>query len=198
MVQDVGVPYEKVDEFVDWLENTLDIYPLWLCPLLLARSSPDAEHGLHSGFARLSKDGPDGRLMNFGVWGPLRSGLSNHDAFVHANRLLEQKVHELGGKKWLYAHAYYTEDEFWAHYDRKSYEAVRQKYGAEWLPTVYDKVKVAEKTEGGSTGLLAWLLTLFWGIWPMRGLYGVLMAVIGGDYLMSKAPAPKVKAVKQT
>ncbi|KAL1905549.1 hypothetical protein Sste5344_008774 [Sporothrix stenoceras] len=115
MVQDVGVPYKKVNEFVNWLDSTLEIFPLWLCPLLLARNSSDAEHGLHSGFARLSKDGPDGRLMNFGVWGPLKSGLSDYGSFVHANRLLEEKVHELGGKKWLYAHAYYTEDEFWAH-----------------------------------------------------------------------------------
>ncbi|CAK7232042.1 hypothetical protein SCUCBS95973_008128 [Sporothrix curviconia] len=184
MVQDVGVPYEKMDEFVDWLETAFGIYPLWLCPLLLARNSPNAAHGLHSDFARLDGSTSEGRLMNFGLWGPLPSGLSDRAAFIEANRLLEQKVQELGGKKWLYAHAYYTEDEFWAHYDRPSYDRVRAKYDAEWLPTVYDKVKVVEKPRTGGDGLLGWLLTLFWAIWPMRGLYGVLMAVLGGDYLM--------------
>ncbi|CAK7234493.1 hypothetical protein SEUCBS140593_008960 [Sporothrix eucalyptigena] len=187
MVQDVGVPYDRMDEFVDWLETTLNIYPLWLCPLLLARNSPNAEHGLHSGFAKLDCRTSEGRLMNFGIWGPLPSGLSDQKAFVHANRLLEHKVQELGGKKWLYAHAYYTEKEFWAHYDRKSYDRVRAKYGAEWLPTVYDKVKVTGKTDTNASGLFAWLLSLFWAIWPMRGLYGVLMAVLGGDYLMGRS-----------
>lgn len=129
--------------------------------------------------------------------GLLASGLSDQNAFVHANRLLEQKVHELGGKKWLYAHAYYTEEEFWAHYDRQSYDRVRLKYGAEWLPTVYDKVKVVDKKEAGSHGLFSWLLAIFWSIWPMRGLFGVLMAVFGGDYLMSKAVTTQVKVLKQ-
>ena len=198
MVQDVGVPYAKVDEFVDWLESTLGIYPLWLCPLLLARGSPNAEHGLHSSFARLNKDTAEGRLMNFGVWGPLPSGLSDQSAFVHGNRLLEQKVQELGGKKWLYAHAYYTEDEFWAHYDRQSYDRVRAKYGAEWLPTVYDKVKVEEKPDAAARGLVVWLLALFWAIWPMRGLYGVAMAILGGDYLMGSAATAQTKVLKQS
>ncbi|EPE02474.1 fad binding domain protein [Ophiostoma piceae UAMH 11346] len=198
MVQDVGVPYDKVDEFVDWLESTLGIYPLWLCPLLLARSSLNAEHGLHSNFARLNKDTSEGRLMNFGVWGPLPSGLSDQSAFVQGNRLLEQKVQELGGKKWLYAHAYYTEDEFWAHYDRQSYDRVRAKYGAEWLPTVYDKVKVEEKQDAAARGLVAWLLAWFWAIWPMRGLYGVVMAILGGDYLMASAATAQTKVLKQS
>ncbi|KAL1894261.1 hypothetical protein Sste5346_006048 [Sporothrix stenoceras] len=197
MVQDVGVPYDKMEEFVDWLETTLNIYPLWLCPLLLARNSPNAEHGLHSGFARLDGSTPEGRLMNFGVWGPLPSGQSDKEAFVRANRLLEHKVQELGGKKWLYAHAYYTEEEFWAHYDRASYDRVRAKYGAEWLPTVYDKVKVVEKTNANAGGLVTWLLSLFWAIWPMRGLYGVLMAILGGNYLMGRSVTNQ-KVIKQT
>lgn len=187
MVQDVGVPYEKVDEFVDWLQSTFNIYPLWLCPLLLARSSLNADHGLHSDFARLERGTPESMMMNFGIWGPLPSGLLDHDAFVHRNRLLEQKVQELGGRKWLYAHAYYPEDEFWAHYDRVSYDRVRAKYGAEWLPTVYDKVKVQEQDGVPTRDWIPWLVALFWTIWPLRGLYGVLMAVVGGDYLMGSS-----------
>lgn len=182
MVQDVGVPYDKVSEFVDWLHDTLHIYPLWLCPLQLARSTENADYGLHSEFGRLDGSLPDSGIMNIGIWGPVPP-----KEFVQRNRQLEMKVQELGGKKWLYAHAYYTEDEFWAHYDRKSYDSVRAKYGAEWMPSVYDKVKVAMVDERQLQKWWPWLLALFWSIWPLRGLYGVFMAMVGGDYLMKAA-----------
>lgn len=43
--------------------------------------------------------------------------------------------------KWLYAATYYTEEEFWDVYDRRSYEALRERYGAESLPSVWEKVR---------------------------------------------------------
>lgn len=61
-----------------------------------------------------STDHEDDRyLMNFGLWAPSPFH-SNTVEFIAQNRRLEGKVRELGGKKWLYAHAYYTEDEFWS------------------------------------------------------------------------------------
>jgi delta24-sterol reductase len=53
----------------------------------------------------------------------------------------------LGGKKWMYAHTYYTEAEFWKIYDKPWYEALRKKHKATNLPTMYDKVVVREKYE---------------------------------------------------
>jgi delta24-sterol reductase len=79
--------------------------------------------------------------INIGVWGP---GPKAFPSFVAKNRALEQKVKELGGLKWLYAHSYYTEDEFWDIYDKEEYDAVRSKYHAETLPSVYQKVKSTE------------------------------------------------------
>ena len=108
-------------------------------------------------------------------------------------------MHQLGGKKWLYAHAYYTEDEFWANYDRVSYDALRAKYSATYLPTVYDKVKVDVDAEEAAirASWTAWLLALFWSIWPLRGLYGVYKAIVGGDYLLQKSRARSPKASKE-
>ncbi|KIH93813.1 hypothetical protein SPBR_06152 [Sporothrix brasiliensis 5110] len=193
MVQDVGVPYDKMDAFVDWLETTFGIYPLWLWLLRLARDSPNAEHGLHSDFARLDKNTPEGRLMNFGIW---VAGLIDRDACIHKNRLLEQKVRELSGRTWLYAHACYTKDEFWSHYDRHSYDLVRVKYGASCLPSVYDKVMV-DNQQNAAMGTVAWLPVMFWAIWPMRGLYDVLMTIFGGDYLMKRRSVCR-KNIKQS
>jgi hypothetical protein len=84
-------------------------------------------------------------MLNFGVWGP---GPTNRLDFVSWNRSFEKKVHSLGGQKWLYAHTYYTEEEFNEIYNREEYNKLREKYHATYLPSVYDKVRVdIEKEE---------------------------------------------------
>ncbi|KAL2127815.1 hypothetical protein VTI74DRAFT_10116 [Chaetomium olivicolor] len=184
IVQDVGIPWSSAAVFARWLDRNLPLYPLWLCPLRVRREGgPEARYGLHAEFGNREKG--EGELLNFGVWGPVSF---NRRECVAANRRLEQTVHAMGGKKWLYAHAYYTEEEFWAHYDRPSYDALREKYGAGYLPSVYDKVKVDVDAEEAAVNAswTAWLLAMFWMIWPMRGLYGVYKAAVGGDYLLQK------------
>ena len=170
IVQDVAVPYPAADEFLNFLDSLFGFYPIWLCPLRMSDGSAGAV---------------DSMLLNFGVWGP---GPRKSDKFVEVNRKLEQKVHELKGRKFLYAHAYYTEDEFWAIYDRKQYDTLRAKYHATYLPNVYDKVKVnfsAEKKAIGESWVV-WLLAFIWSIWPLSGLYGVWQVVVGGDYLLPR------------
>ncbi|KAL6835370.1 hypothetical protein V8C40DRAFT_234232 [Trichoderma camerunense] len=193
MVQDVGVPYDKVVEFQAWLDKELHIYPLWICPLRIRRDDPDSGHGLHSEFA--NPNVPD--LMNFGVWGGVKG---TRREVIEKNRALERKVQELNGKKWLYAHAYYTEEEFWAHYDRTSYDALRKKYKAEYLPSVYDKVKVDVEGEERARNA-TWKARCkagFWDLWPLAGLRGFYSAVKGGDYLLQKSKAKKNEEAVRT
>ena len=180
MVQDVGVPFSAAANFQNWLDTQFGIYPLWVCPLRVQREDADSRHGLHASFADPNTED----MVNFGVWGPMERSKTRRQV-VERNRELEREVHRVGGKKWLYAHAYYTEDEFWAHYDRESYDGLRVKYHATHLPSVYDKVKVdvdKEEAEERAAGLKG----RFWGMWPIRGLYGFYGAARGGDYLMGK------------
>lgn len=172
IVQDVGIPYDGIETFQRWLDDNLKTYPLWLCPLRVRRDQPDSQHGLHADFA--NPQTPE-YLMNFGVWRP---GSLDHGEFVRQNRELEKKVQQLRGRKWLYAHAYYTEEEFWASYNKSSYDALRTKYSATYLPSVYDKVRV--NLNAGDRGKRP-----FRGIRPFQGLYGVYKAWRGGDYLLS-------------
>jgi hypothetical protein len=83
-----------------------------------------------------------GPILNVGVWG---SGPLSHPEFVAMNRRLERKVNELKGRKWLYAHAYYPEDEFWSIYDKTWYDKLRRKYHATTLPSVYEKTRVKDQ-----------------------------------------------------
>ncbi|KAI0010197.1 FAD-binding domain-containing protein [Xylariaceae sp. FL0662B] len=178
IIQDVGVPYEAVDEFHQWVDRTLNIYPIWLCPIRLRRDEPDSAHGLHADFADPTRC-PE-FMLNFGIWGP---GPGAYADLVRQNRAIERKVHELGGKKTLYAQAYYTEDEFWQSYTRPPYDAVRARYHAAHLPSVYDKVKVDEgakkKVREGSR-----MPPALRSVRPLQGLYGVYKAWRGGDYLL--------------
>ena len=166
IIQDLATPFNRTEEFIEWLDKEFCLYPLWLCPLKIDNSRRSTFHP--------SADNGD-MMINIGVWGP---GPRSRPAFVEKNRLLEAKVRELGGMKWLYAHAYYTEAEFWSIYDREGYDKLRVKYYADRLPDVYNKVHtpIEDKRSFRRKVMMA--------IWPLSGIYGVSMALAGGGYLV--------------
>lgn len=174
LTQDVSVPLDRAAGFASWLDETYGIYPLWLCPLKVARDE-GAQHGIHGKFC--APDAP--RVLNFGVWGPLSF---DREKAVEGNRRLEKEVASLGGMKCLYAQTCYTEEEFWGVYDRESYDAVRARYKAEHLPSVYDKVRRDVEAERARERK-GWKGRV-WRVWPVRGAYGVYKVIRGGDYLL--------------
>jgi len=181
IIQDVAIPYPKAEEFMEYLDTTFKQYPIWLCPLKQSGKNAST-HALQT--SKTTQVHPE-TMLNFGVWGP---GPTSRPEFVKWNRDFEHKVQELGGQKWLYAQAYYTKEEFDQIYKREAYDKLRKKYGAEYLPSVYDKVKVdfekEERALRDSRRLQLW--TLFWSIWPLAGLCGVWKSLLGGDYLLPK------------
>jgi Delta24-sterol reductase len=60
IVQDVSVPYSSAAEFLDYLEDTVGFYPIWLCPIRLRRESS------FSLIANRDADDPE-MLLNFGI-----------------------------------------------------------------------------------------------------------------------------------
>ncbi|OTB00140.1 hypothetical protein M426DRAFT_324546 [Hypoxylon sp. CI-4A] len=178
IIQDVGVPYDNVGKFYEFLHQDVGIYPLWLCPIRVRRDSPDSAHGIHADFADPSK--PE-YTLNFGVWGP---GPDEYDELVRINREIETRVSDLGGKT-LYAQAYYDEKEFWENYNWDEYNAVRVKYSAAHLPSVYDKVKVDDEGKK-NTMVGSRMPRRLRHARPWQGLYGVYKAWRGGDYLLQR------------
>ena len=180
IIQDLALPFSTAERFVDYTDKTLGIYPLWLCPLRQNQLPT-----MHPYVNEVEADGQSLKpMLNIGLWG---FGPPQPDDFVQANRDLERKLQELGGMKWLYAHTYYTEDEFWQMYDRKWYEALRKKYNATSLPSVYEKVKVDINTEERAldTSLGSSLINT----WPFSGLYGIKKAIDSGAYLQARKSA---------
>ena len=182
VVQDLALPYATAEKFVDYTDKIFGIYPLWLCPL---RQSPLPT--MHPHFNEIEQDGTALKhMLNIGLWG---YGPPRHDDFIRVNRDLERKLQELGGMKWLYAHAYYTEEEFWKMYDKEWYDDLREKYGATSLPNVYEKVKVNIGNERGSAKLNLGEPIL--NTWPISGLYGIKKAIDSGAYLQARSSAWK-------
>jgi len=183
VIQDLAVPYDTVEQFVDYTDKAFNIYPLWLCPLRASSSLPT----IHPHSYKTAADGSKVAkpMLNVGLWG---YGPAPHESLVELNRDLELKLRELGGMKWLYAQTYYTEEEFWQVYDREWYDALRARYHATSLPSVYEKVKIdleAEKKATDSVSFLRSLLTK----WPISGFYGIKKAIDSGTYLQARATA---------
>jgi len=175
IIQDYGIPYDAASAFVEWThERTGGIWPLWLCPV---KCAPLGEKSFSQG-----GNVRDGILLDVGIWDV---GPADRRAFIKLNRDFEEKVTGLGGMKCLYAHAYYTEDEFWGIYDGGRYERLRREYFAGNLMSVWEKVRV-DFREGEEGGWKEW----FWGTWPFGGLYGVASAAKGlvweSEFLLKK------------
>jgi Delta24-sterol reductase len=116
-------------------------------------------------------------MLNIGGWG---WGPSDPEDFKSKNHALETKFMELDGRKWLYAHTYYTEEQFWDFYDQSWYQRLRERYFATTLPTVYYKVKKRDQ-DAEERGDKGWALGTLLNRWPIGGIYGMILAFYSGD-----------------
>lgn len=216
-IQDIAMPFENAETFVDYLEENNPIWPLWLCPLK-RRAAPTFHPfttrpgtklppipsnnfelpgtGAPTAPQQQTHDEQDDMMLNIGVWG--HEGTFDPRTFVAKTRAMEDKIRSLGGKKWLYAHVYQPEDEFWAAYGGRAwYDALRAKYHATALPSVYDKVRVRwDETEQGTLvarpgtqSRFAWLKSY----WPIGGIWSAAVAYASGDHAKHRNAAWKWK-----
>ena len=186
VIQDLALPYEKVQEFVEFTAQSLGIWPLWLCPLRQTQ--------LPTFHPQSAETDCNGRtpvpMLNVGLWG---FGPSRFEKYIAKNLELEKKLRDLNGRKWLYAQTYYDEDEFWQIYGRQWYDQLRKKYHAKSLPSVWEKVKVDPSAERESANA-SWI-TRALQIWPLGGIWGILKAIESGDYHIARKSSWRTKRI---
>jgi delta24-sterol reductase len=186
IVQDLLLPLGTSEAFVNYVNEEVGIWPLWICPTLkkgrdentvgwpfytaknVSMAAADTTT-IEKAVADVEED----LTLNFGVWGPTDPDPA---AVRKTNRDLEQKLRDLHGMKVPYAANFYTENEFWALYDRSKYDELRNRWHAQALPNMYDKVRrrqtkddsKAQQNQGSQeqTWKEAILTT-----WPLGGLY---------------------------
>ena len=174
IVQDMALPYSNAEKFINYTDKTFNIWPLWLCPL---KQSPQPTMHPHT-----KGELKDDQMLNVGLWG---FGPKGPAAYLAKNRALEKTLGEMGGMKWLYAHTYYTKDEFWSQFDRNWHEKLRKKYRADGaLPEVYDKVHVDIEKYSEMTDK-DWGMRLK-NIWPLGGFWGIWKSIISKDYMLHR------------
>ncbi|HEX6684622.1 MAG TPA: FAD-binding oxidoreductase [Candidatus Limnocylindrales bacterium] len=133
VVQDVEVPIERAPEFLSFFDEQIGISPVWLCPLRLRTAKTWPLYPL--------KD--ETLYVNFGFWSSV--ALQPGMAEGHHNRIIEEKVTELGGHKSLYSSVHYGREEFWRLYHGQAYAPVKSAYDpAGRLPDLFDKCTSAK------------------------------------------------------
>ncbi|KAH7386132.1 24-dehydrocholesterol reductase-like protein precursor [Pyrenochaeta sp. MPI-SDFR-AT-0127] len=174
VVQDMALPYRSAEKFINYTDKTFNIWPIWLCPLKQSEQPTMHPH--------MKGDLKDDQMLNIGLWG---FGPKDPEKYLSKNRALEKTLGEMGGMKWLYAHTYYSKDDFWAQFDHKWHEGLRKKYKAETFPGVYDKVHVdIEKyTEMAKKD---WGLKMR-SVWPLGGIWGIWKAIQSKDYQIHRS-----------
>jgi FAD/FMN-containing dehydrogenase len=126
VIQDVDIPISRAAEFLDFYSKEIQLWPQWICPI-----------GVKESRFVLYPVKP-GWYVNFGFWDVKRTRAAYPPGYF--NRLIEEKVNELGGIKSLYSDSYFPERQFNQRYGGAAYDALKKKYdpnGA--FPRLYDK-----------------------------------------------------------
>ncbi|MFN2539467.1 MAG: FAD-binding protein [Mycobacteriales bacterium] len=117
VVQDIEVPIDRLVEFMTFFEREIPIEPVWFCPLK-QRSAEDVWE--------LYRFDPSVLYVNVGFWSTVALE-PGEDPTTH-NRLIENKVDELGGRKSLYSTAFYDREHFWELYNGPVYELLKKRW----------------------------------------------------------------------
>lgn len=117
VIQDVDIPLPRCAEFLDFLHREIGIVPIWICPIRAAE--PARTFTLYP----LRSDAP---YVNFGFWDVVHGRTAHPPG--HFNRLVEQRVIELGGIKSLYSDSFFTRDEFDRAYGGEAYQGLKRRY----------------------------------------------------------------------
>ena len=129
VIQDVDLPADRAEPFLDFLLREIGIVPVWICPIRavdLAR--PFTLYPLV----------PGTRYVNFGFWDVVESRSAHESG--HFNRLVEQQVMALGGIKSLYSDSFFTREEFARAYRIDRYDALKARVDPEHrLLGLYEK-----------------------------------------------------------
>ena len=127
--QDMGVALERLDEGIAWVQENLDVHPLWNCPA----GNGDLEL-LFATPKRLK--GQRGMLVDIGIYGePKVRGYRNFDKMRALQKFVD--VPSMWGVSYLSA------DELRAIYDFDAYESVQKKYKAtEAFVPIFEKIRI--------------------------------------------------------
>ena len=127
IIQDIGIPYQDTANFLIWLRNEIQIYPIWICPVV-----PKKE------YTPLWKFNKDNLLFDIAIFGSKKKE-EDHELGKY-NKSIEKKMLEYKGMKCFYSDTFFTKDQFNNNLDNKEYLRLKNKYDSNNLfQNLYDK-----------------------------------------------------------
>jgi FAD/FMN-containing dehydrogenase len=117
VIQDSEIPIENAAAYLEFFHREISEKPIVCAPVRCPTP--------HNRFPLFPLK-PLRFYINVGFYGSVPTTKAHKKGYF--NKLVEKKTAELGGIKMLYSDAYYTENEFWKIYDKKTYDALKQKY----------------------------------------------------------------------
>lgn len=123
LIQDVGVPIKQCATFCNWFKANIGIYPLFICPV-----KPETLP------TPLWKLNANDYYCDVGFYDRVISDKEEG----HYNKLVEQKLIEIGGIKSLFSKCFFSEDQFNEIYPSLE---LKQEFDPQGIfPTLYQKV----------------------------------------------------------
>ncbi|GAB6032196.1 Delta(24)-sterol reductase [Chamberlinius hualienensis] len=127
-IQDMLIPNKSLKPTIDFMDEIVKIYPIWLCPFRLPNNP---------GFVHPKTD-PEEMYVDVGLYGAPKA--LDYEA-VSTTRKAEAFVRGVNGFQMLYADSYLTREEFKQMFDHDLYEKMRDKLDCrKAFPEVYDKI----------------------------------------------------------
>jgi FAD/FMN-containing dehydrogenase len=127
VIQDVDIPIARAAQFLDFYAKNIALWPQWICPIGVSSDKNFSLYPVRPGW-----------YVNFGFWDVKRTREAHPPGYF--NRMIEEKVSELGGIKSLYSDSYFSEGDFRRRYGGEAYDALKKKYDpAGAFPRLYDK-----------------------------------------------------------
>ena len=118
IVQDLGIPYKNASEFYEWICNEINIYPLWICPVVPKKSE-----------THLWSYNKNELYFDIGVFGYIKGYYENGNIVEnYYNKKIEKKLLDLSGNKCFYSGTYLTLENFNTLIDNDIYTSIKNKY----------------------------------------------------------------------
>lgn len=131
IIQDLLVPTSKMAECIRGFNKLTNVYPLWLCPMLVFQQP---------GLVHPAEGLGDTMYVDIGVYGTVKVKRDQFHA-EKTTRQIEEIVVKANGFQMLYADTFQTYDEFRQMFDHRLYDRMRNKYNCKTaFVEVYDKV----------------------------------------------------------
>jgi FAD/FMN-containing dehydrogenase len=110
---DLFVPFARLETFIDWYEDVIDFFPVWVVPYRRVRDYEWLHPSFYAGL-------DDALFIDLAIYGMKQRDDRNY------YKLIEDELQQVNGLKTLISHNYYDEDVFWSIWNRDNHLAVKK------------------------------------------------------------------------